>query len=57
MSKVTSKNHAPPMEWGQTCDVTIELPYGEHYDEHLMNGMPVRLQIGGRIIAEGNVTG
>jgi hypothetical protein len=56
MARVERWNGDKTMERGQTYEVTIKLPYGEHYAEHLVPGMDIRLQVGERVIATGAVT-
>lgn len=55
MSRVESRDGSTMMKRGETYEVVISLPYGEHYAAHLRPGMPVRLQVGGRIVATGTV--
>jgi hypothetical protein len=56
MSRIESRDGSKEMERGQTYDVLINLPYGEHYAAHLVLGMEVRLQVGERVIATGSIT-
>ena len=55
MSRVESRDGLTTMKRGSTHDVLISLPYGQNYVSHLHSGMPVRLQVGERIIANGTV--
>lgn len=56
MSRIEGKDSVTRMERGKSYDVVITLPYGEFYDEHLAQGMDIRLQVGARVIATGTVT-
>lgn len=55
-SRIERRDGQKTMERGQSYEVFIMLPYGEHYSEYLTVGMDVSLQVGSRIIAVGSVT-
>ena len=56
MSRVDAMDGSADMQRGKCYNVLIDLPYGEHYKEHLQVGMEARLQVGARIIGSGVVT-
>lgn len=45
--------HEKQMQSGVPYEVTVELPYGEVYEQHIYEGMAFTLHVGARIVANG----
>lgn len=54
-SEMTFANKAEKYELGRQYSVEIALPYGEIYSSDIKAGLKFRLQVGGKLVARGEV--
>lgn len=55
MCTVNGKDGVEEFILGETYEVTIDLPYGEKYSDEICKGYFFELNLGGKVIAEGEV--